>query len=61
LDLRQRFDIAHTPADLGVDSDRLDDIADMAAKDPTAPTNPVATGPKEMRAILDAAMEGRVG
>ncbi len=61
LELRQRFDIVHTAAELGVAPDRLDDISDMAAKDPTAPTNPVKAGVKEMRQILDAAMEGRVG
>jgi hypothetical protein len=29
--------------------------------DPTAPTNPVPAGETEMRRILDAAMEGRIG
>ena len=61
LELRQRFGIVHTAAELGVATDRLDDISEMAAKDPTAPTNPVPAGVKEMRQILDAAMEGRVG
>ena len=61
LYLRQRFDIVHTAAELGVAEDRLDDISNMAAKDPTAPTNPVKAGKKEMREILDAAMEGRIG
>jgi len=61
LDLRRRFDIVHTAAELGVDVDRLDDISNMAAKDPTAPTNPVPAGAEEMRRILDSAMEGRVG
>ncbi len=60
LDLRQRFDIVHTAAELGIATDRLDDISEMAAKDPTAPTNPVPAGAKEMRQILDAAMEGRI-
>lgn len=60
LELRESFDIVHTAADLGVDADRLGDISEMAAKDPTAPTNPVPAGAKEMRQILDAAMEGNV-
>jgi alcohol dehydrogenase class IV len=60
LDLRERFDIPRTAAELGVAEDRLDDISRMAAKDPTAPTNPVPVGKKEMRKILDAAMEGRI-
>ncbi|MEE8352506.1 MAG: iron-containing alcohol dehydrogenase [Rhodospirillales bacterium] len=61
LDLRDQFDLPHTAAELGVAEDRLSDIADMAAKDPTAPTNPIEAGPKEMRAMLDAAMEGTLG
>ncbi|MDA1089737.1 MAG: iron-containing alcohol dehydrogenase [Proteobacteria bacterium] len=61
LELRRKFNIVHTAAELGVDPDRLDDISEMAAKDPTAPTNPIAAGVKEMRQILDAAMEGRIG
>jgi len=60
LKLRREFDIVHTAAELGVDLDRLDDISEMAAKDPTAPTNPVPAGTKEMRGILDTAMEGRL-
>jgi alcohol dehydrogenase class IV len=61
LKLRREFNIVHTAAELGVDPDRLDDISEMAAKDPTAPTNPVPAGVTEMRGILNAAMEGRVG
>ena len=61
LDLRDRFDMPKTATELGVDEQRLDDISRMAAKDPTAPTNPVRAGVKEMRRILDAAMEGRIG
>ncbi|MEE9317486.1 MAG: iron-containing alcohol dehydrogenase [Rhodospirillales bacterium] len=61
LELRDTFDIPPTAAELGVAEDRLEDIAKMAAKDPTAPTNPIEAGVKEMREILDAAMEGRVG
>ncbi len=61
LALRQNFDMPHNAADLGVAPDRIDDISRMAALDPTAPTNPVKAGVKEMRHILDAAMEGKVG
>ena len=61
LDLRQKFEIPHTAAELGVAEGRVSDIAAMAAKDPTAPTNPVPAGETEMRRILDAAMEGKVG
>ncbi len=61
LELRDTFDMPHNAAKLGVAEDRIEDIANMAAKDPTAPTNPVKAGVKEMREILDAAMEGKVG
>lgn len=61
LALRERFDMPPTAAALGVAEDRLDDISEMAARDPTAPGNPVPAGAKEMRAILDAAMAGRIG
>ncbi len=61
LELRETFDMPHNATDLGVAPDRIEDIADMAANDPTAPTNPVKAGVKEMREILDDAMEGRIG
>ena len=61
LDLRQKFEIPHTAAELGVADGRVSDIAAMAALDPTAPTNPVPAGETEMRRILDAAMKGRIG
>lgn len=61
LELRRRFGMPHTAAELGVGPDRLDEIAEMAEKDPTAPTNPVPAGAAEMRQILEAAMLGRIG
>ena len=60
MELREGFEMPHTAADLGVAPDRLGDLSEMAAADPTAPTNPVPAGAKEMRQILDAAMEGRI-
>ncbi|MFQ5763644.1 MAG: iron-containing alcohol dehydrogenase [Rhodospirillales bacterium] len=61
LELRETFRVPETAAGLGVDPGRLADIAGMAAKDPTAPTNPVPAGTDEMRDILEAAMAGRIG
>ena len=58
LDLRREIGIPHTARDLGVASDRLDDLARMAAGDPTAPTNPVAAGAAEMRRMYEAALAG---
>jgi alcohol dehydrogenase class IV len=61
LALRRAFDIPHTAMELGVEAARLDELSEMAAADPTAPTNPVPAGAAEMRAILEAAMAGEVG
>ncbi len=61
LALRRDFDIPHTAAELGVEAVRLDDLSEMAAQDPTAPTNPVPAGVAEMRAMYEAAMTGEVG
>ncbi len=60
LELRARFDIPRTAAELGVEESRLDELAEMAAQDPTAPTNPVPAGVAEMRKMYDAAMEDRL-
>lgn len=58
LKLREDFDIPHTAGDLGVSSDRLADIAKMAAEDPTAATNPIPADSDTMRKMLDAAIAG---
>jgi len=58
LDLRREFNIPHTAAELGVDGSRLDELAKMAAEDPTAGGNPVPVGAAEMRKMYDAAMAG---
>ncbi len=61
LDLRARIGIPECLADIGVGEERLDEIAAMAADDPTAPTNPLAAGPAEMRAMLESARSGDLG
>jgi len=60
MELRETFTVPHTAADLGVVSDRLDELSKMAAEDPTAATNPVPVGPPEMRAIYETAIAGRL-
>ena len=60
LELRETFDIPHTPGSLGVEEARLDDLAAMAAEDPTAGGNPVPAGKAEMLAMYQAAMAGRL-
>ena len=61
LALREKFAMPHTAALLGVEPERVDEISRMAEKDPTASGNPVPAGAAEMRKILDAAMQGRLG
>ena len=61
LALREQFGMPHTAALLGVEPERVDEISRMAEKDPTASGNPVPAGAAEMRKILDAAMQGRLG
>jgi len=60
LEMRQTFKVAHTGRDLGVDESRLDELSEMAAKDPTAGGNPVPVGAAEMKTMYQAAMDGRL-
>lgn len=60
LELREAFDVPHTPAGLGVTDADLDAIAEKAEHDPTAGGNPIPVRKAEMRRILDAAMAGEV-
>jgi alcohol dehydrogenase class IV len=61
LKLRQEIGIPHRLCDLGVGDDRLDELAEMAAKDPTAGGNPVKVGPAELRRLYQNALDGRLG
>jgi len=60
LALREELKIPAKLDGLGVDGARIDEIAAMAAEDPTAPTNPVPAGVPEMRKMFAAALEGRL-
>ncbi len=60
LALRQELKIPAKLEGLGVGDERIDEIAEMAAEDPTAPTNPIPLGAAEMRQIFEAALEGRL-
>ena len=61
LALRAELDIPHTARELGVEEDRLDELSEMAARDPTGVDNPVPVGAPELKRIYEAAFEGRVG
>ena len=58
LALREQFEIPHTAATLNIEADRLDDLASMAATDPTASSNPVPVKAAAMRRMYEAAMAG---
>jgi len=61
LALRVEIGIPHTLADLGVTKDRLDELSQMAANDPTAGGNPIPIGAKECRALFVACIDGKLG
>jgi len=61
MGLRDELKIPHTLRDIGVGDERLEEISEMAAADPTAPGNPVPVGAAELRSMFVAALEGRVG
>jgi alcohol dehydrogenase class IV len=61
LALRREIGIPHTLKDIGVGSDRLDLLSEMAAVDPTAGGNPVQIGVPELRRLFVASIEGRLG
>jgi len=60
LELRETFSIPHSAAELGVADRDLELLARMAAKDPTAATNPIPVGATEMRRLYEAAQAGRL-
>ncbi len=58
LDLRSELGIPHTLAGIGVDDERLDELAAMGPQDPTAGGNPVPLDVRNCRALLEAALSG---
>ena len=60
LGLRERFEMPHTLAGLGVEPARFDELSEMAAADPTALANPVALDAAGFRELFEAAHAGRL-
>lgn len=58
LGFRQSLSIPHTLGELNVDAGRIDDLAQMASKDPSAGGNPVEFGAAQARTVLAAAFTG---
>ncbi len=61
LELRRNIGIPHTLAELGVGGDRIGELAEMAAVDPTASGNPVPLDIPSLKKLLEDARMGRLG
>jgi alcohol dehydrogenase class IV len=60
LALRSELKIPHTLKELGVGTDKLDELSQMAAEDPSAGGNPVPVGVPELRQMFEASLAGRL-
>jgi alcohol dehydrogenase class IV len=60
LGLRQEIGIPHTLKDLGVGTDKLDELSQAAYDDPSTGGNPVPAGVPEMKQMFIASIEGRL-
>jgi len=58
LEIRAQFDIPKTLSGLNIDDEQVDQIAEMAAADPSTSTNPVPAGAVEMKQIFLRALNG---
>lgn len=61
LALRKEIGIPHTLAEIGIDTSRLDEVAAMAIKDPSAGGNPIAFTEKQYRALAKRCVTGEGG
>jgi len=59
LNLRAEFAIPNTIRDLGVDDSRFDQLAAMAAADPTASGNPIELSEKDCRRLYELSYLGK--
>jgi len=58
LALRKEIGIPHRLADIGIDTRRLDEVAAMAIKDPSAGGNPIAFTEKQYKALAKKCVIG---
>jgi alcohol dehydrogenase class IV len=58
LALRAEIGIPHTLAEIGIDASRLDEVAAMAIKDPTAGSNPIAFTKRQYKALAKKCITG---
>jgi alcohol dehydrogenase class IV len=60
LAFRAEIGIPHTLAEIGIDSNRLDEVAAMAIKDPTAGSNPIAFTKRQYKALARKCITGEL-
>lgn len=60
LALRKEIGIPHRLADIGIDAERLDQVAAMAVKDPSAGGNPIAFTERQYRALAKRCVSGEL-
>jgi hypothetical protein len=60
LALRKEIGIPHTLKELGVGKDRLDELAKMAAEDPSCGGNPLPVGAPELKRMFIATIDGQL-
>ena len=58
LALRKEIGIPHALKDIGIDTKRLDEVAAMAIKDPTAGSNPIAFTEKQYKSLAKKCVTG---
>ncbi|HET8836053.1 MAG TPA: iron-containing alcohol dehydrogenase [Gemmatimonadales bacterium] len=60
LAVRKEIGIPHTLAEIGIDTGRLDEVAAMAVKDPSAGGNPIAFTEKQYRTLAKRCVMGEL-
>ncbi len=60
LSLRKEIGIPHTLREIGIDTTRLDEVAAMAIKDPSAGGNPIAFTEKQYKALAKRCVTGEL-
>jgi alcohol dehydrogenase len=61
LDLRKDIAIPHALKDIGIDEGRLDEVAAMAVKDPTAGSNPITFTQAQYKTLAGKCVRGELG
>jgi alcohol dehydrogenase len=60
LSLRKEIGIPHSLAEIGIDTKRLDEVAAMAMKDPSAGGNPIAFTEKQYKVLAKRCVTGEL-